>query len=701
LEAISDRLMWRLAYRNFGTHESLVVNHTVDANGAGLAGVRWYELRDPGGSPFIYQQGTYAPDGNHRWMGSISMDRDGNIALGYSASSTSLFPSIRYTGRLASDPLGTLPQGEATLQAGGGSQTNADSPRWGDYSMMGIDPTDDCTFWYTQEYYSRTSSGTWQTRIGAFKFPSCGEGSPTPTVTGTPPTATPTFTPTVTRTPTLTGTPTATPACVIVYSSTGVPRPIPDLVPVSSTLTVNNGPTISSIEVVNLGIEHTWPEDMDVYLVSPAGTRVQLFTDICGGDPNWTQANTGFTLADGAAAVVGTTCPPGSGAYKPEGALAALIGQPSSGTWGFEITDDTPQDVGILHGWGLRLGSSEPCPSGTPTPPTFTPTTAPTDTPTPGGATPTPCTTVTLTGSISTGDPTQAGRLVRDSVPSTCLLPKVCPGLNDSDLRHYDAYTLTNTGATQACVVVQVQAPSCTGTNFIFSAAYQGSFDPNNLCDNYLADAGLSAANTSYSFNVSAGGTFVIVVHEVTPNTGCSNYTVTLSGLTTCPVTPTPTPGNILVGHVTWQGRPAQPHALQELPITLTLKSGASEVNYPSQSTDTSGRFTVTTGLPNGTYDWRVKGPKYLANAGSVALTGGNTQQEMGLMRAGDCNNDNVVNAVDFNILRATFGLSSGMPGYDERADFTGDQVVNAQDFNLLRGNFGTGGAPPLRPERR
>lgn len=173
LDAISDRLMYRLQYRNLGTHESLVVNHTVDVDGADHAGIRWYEVRDPGGAPFIHQQGTYAPDALHRWMGSLAMDGDGNMALGFSASSTSVFPSIRYVGRLAGDSLGTLPQGETVLMAGSGSQTH-DKSRWGDYSMMAVDPVDDCTFWYTQEYYSITSSSGWRTRIGAFKFPSCG-----------------------------------------------------------------------------------------------------------------------------------------------------------------------------------------------------------------------------------------------------------------------------------------------------------------------------------------------------------------------------------------------------------------------------------------------------------------------------------------------------------------------------------------------
>jgi hypothetical protein len=174
LDGLGDRLIFRLAYRNFGTHESLVANHAVDAgNPAGRAGVRWYELRSPGPAASIYQQGTYAPlDGIHRWMGSVAMDRVGDMALGYSASGNALFPSIRYVGRLVTDTLGTMPQGETTLHAGGGSQTHV-SNRWGDYSDMTVDPSDDCTFWYTNEYYSATSAGNWRTRIGSFKLPSC------------------------------------------------------------------------------------------------------------------------------------------------------------------------------------------------------------------------------------------------------------------------------------------------------------------------------------------------------------------------------------------------------------------------------------------------------------------------------------------------------------------------------------------------
>jgi hypothetical protein len=159
--------MYRLQYRNFGPYEAMVVNHTVDTNGSDHAGVRWYELRNSGGGWGILQQGTYSPDTDHRWMGSVALDGMDNLALGYSVSSASTYPSIRYTGRLSTDTLGTLPQGEGTIIAGGGSQTSS-YHRWGDYSSMSVDPVDDSTFWYTQEYYSSTSSSGWRTRVGAF-----------------------------------------------------------------------------------------------------------------------------------------------------------------------------------------------------------------------------------------------------------------------------------------------------------------------------------------------------------------------------------------------------------------------------------------------------------------------------------------------------------------------------------------------------
>ena len=170
LDSLGDRPMYRLAYRNFGDHEALVVNHSV--NVSGTVGVRWYEIRNPGGTPQLYQQGTFSPDSSYRWMGSIAMDGAGNMALGYSVSSSTLHPSIRYTGRAPTDALGTM-GAENSIIAGTGSQL-PNLSRWGDYSSMSLDPTDDCTFWYTNEYLTANGTFNWRTRIASFKFPNCG-----------------------------------------------------------------------------------------------------------------------------------------------------------------------------------------------------------------------------------------------------------------------------------------------------------------------------------------------------------------------------------------------------------------------------------------------------------------------------------------------------------------------------------------------
>jgi hypothetical protein len=171
LDSLGDRLMYRLAYRNFGDHEALVVTHSVTAGSS--VGARWYELRPSSGALTVFQQGTYAPDATYRWMGSVAMDSVGDMALGYSASSGTLHPGIRYTGRLAADPAGQMPQGEATIITGPGSQT-ATLSRWGDYTEMTVDPADDCTFWYVNEYLPANGTFNWATRIGSFKFSGCG-----------------------------------------------------------------------------------------------------------------------------------------------------------------------------------------------------------------------------------------------------------------------------------------------------------------------------------------------------------------------------------------------------------------------------------------------------------------------------------------------------------------------------------------------
>jgi hypothetical protein len=242
LDGIGDRLMFRLGYRNFGDHESVVGNYTVNANG--VAGIRWFELRNVTNGPVtVFQQSTYQPDTTWRWMGSAAMDGQGNIAVGFSASSSTIHPQIRYAARLATDPINTLGQGEAHLFDGAGSQSGT-SNRWGDYSAMVIDPVDDATFWYTTEYYSTNSSFNWRTRIGSFKL----AAAPTPTPTPTPaPTATPTPTPVPTATPT--PAPTATP--------TPTPTPAADfslsIAPPSVTLGKNGGTANYTVTITPSG----------------------------------------------------------------------------------------------------------------------------------------------------------------------------------------------------------------------------------------------------------------------------------------------------------------------------------------------------------------------------------------------------------------------------------------------------------------
>ena len=187
--------MQRLAYRNLGTRESLAGTWTVNVNSSGKwAAPRWFELSRTGGSWSLEDQGTQAPDTTNRFMGSVAQDRDGNLALGYSVTSSTVSPSIRYATRYASDCPGTL-QSEVTMMTGNGSQTGS-AGRWGDYTNLTVDPADDCTFWYVGEYYQSTATTSWRTRIGSFTLPACGAlqvdhgcdavcGSTTPTLTYT------------------------------------------------------------------------------------------------------------------------------------------------------------------------------------------------------------------------------------------------------------------------------------------------------------------------------------------------------------------------------------------------------------------------------------------------------------------------------------------------------------------------------------
>ena len=280
LDALGDRLMYRLVYRNYGDHESIVANHTV-LTAAGNTGVRWYEVRSPGTAPAIYQQGSFAPNSDNRWMASVAMDQRGNIGLGYSIASGVTYPSIRYTGWEVGNALGTL-QAETSLVAGGGSQTGYN--RWGDYSAIRIDPSDDCTFWYTQEYQAVSQAGNWNTRIGSFKFSSCGQAlTSTSTTLGS------------SLNPSTYGQPVTLTATVVPSSGTGTP---------TGNVSFKDGSTTLGLSTLNAS-------GVATFSIASLAAGAHSITAVYGGDSSFSgssspalnqtvnQANTSTTLSTG------------------------------------------------------------------------------------------------------------------------------------------------------------------------------------------------------------------------------------------------------------------------------------------------------------------------------------------------------------------------------------------------------------------
>ncbi|MEW6758306.1 MAG: carboxypeptidase regulatory-like domain-containing protein, partial [Acidobacteriota bacterium] len=350
VDAIADRLMYRLQYRNFGSYESMVVNHTVNA-GSSRAGVRWYELRKDSTQPdwYIYQQGTFAPaDTYHRWMGSAAQDHMGNLAVGYSVSDAStMYPSIYYAGRLASDPLGELTQGEALMYLGAASQTGVN--RWGDYSSMSIDPYDDCTFWYTTEY--STGSWDWETRIGAFKYGTCSVG-PTGTLAGT-------VTDSATTLPLAGATVTATNGIVTVNTNTAADGTYSMTLPVSppnfdvgaarygyvpdaaTGLVITDGMTTVQdfslapapshvVSGVVTDSSTNWPLYAEITVTAPGFPTATLFTDPVTGAYS-------ITLVDGMAYTFAVSA--WVSGYDPGGAVV--------GPFSTDVTQDFPLDANL------------------------------------------------------------------------------------------------------------------------------------------------------------------------------------------------------------------------------------------------------------------------------------------------------------------------------------------------------------------
>jgi hypothetical protein len=583
LEAISDRFMHRIAYRNFGDHESVVANFTVNASGTvpGIAGIRWMEFRNISTTPTVYQQGTFAPDdGLYRWMGSVSMDGQGNISLGYSASSETEYPSIRYAGRLATDPLGELSQGEALMYQGAGSEDYPAAPRWGDYSSMNVD-VDDCTFWYAQQYFAQTGLRNWRTRIGSFKFAGCSGIGATATPTSTPVTCDINFEdvpPTNTFYPFV-----KCLACrdiVSGYPCGGEFEPC----------NANEDPYFRPNNPVTRG-QIAKIVSLSAGFNEPVPATQQSFEDVVYGSPFWEYIERLYSrgVIGGYQCGVNPAEPcvppenrpyfrPNTGATR--GQLTKIVSESAGFSDDIPNTQQTFTDVepgstfwlyierlllnrpGVMSGYPCG-GPGEPCDSENrpyfrPNNPltrgqtakivanTFFPGCSgppPTATAVVPPPTPTLCPNgTTYSGSITSTDSVQNGRVGHGSPPSACDAPKTCAAISDTLERHFDQYVYTNTTGLAQCVTVRV-SQAC-GDNSVRSIAYLNTYDPTDLCSNYLADGGVAGPNYSYSFNLPAGASAVVVLYENSPNIGCEQYNVSIESCGAAVATSTPVPTN-------------------------------------------------------------------------------------------------------------------------------------------------------------
>lgn len=300
LESLANRLMYRLVYRNFGDHSVLLTTHSIVAGSSG--GVRWYEIRNPETTPTVFQSGTFAPDAQYRWMPAIAMDSNQDIAVGYSRSGTGTgqFPSLAYAGRVPTDGLGTL-ESEVTLLAGLGSQTG-NGDRWGDYSSLTIDPTDDCTFWFTEEYQKQNGGFDWSTAVGTFSFPGCSGGTPDFSLSANPSSVT--VVQGSTAPTTITVTPVNGFTGSVTLSASGLPSGVttgfnPNPTTTSSTLTftATAGATLGTSTVTVTGVSGSLTHT----------TTVQLTVSSGGGGPVVSLSPTSLTFAN---TVVGVTSAP-------------------------------------------------------------------------------------------------------------------------------------------------------------------------------------------------------------------------------------------------------------------------------------------------------------------------------------------------------------------------------------------------------
>jgi hypothetical protein len=531
LDNLSYHLMYRLPYRNFGDHESLVGNISVKGSPSNPAhgAIRWFEFRNAGSSttaPSVFQASTFDPDNAYRWMGSIAMDKDHNIALGYSKSSTSIKPGIYVTGRLGNDPLNTM-GAEATVTAGSGVQIGANPfDRWGDYSAMTLDPVDQCTFFYTNEYYRNQEDGDnedWAARIASYRFASCVAAPAWGTVTGTVisfPSRARLSGVLVTLNNGYAGATNANgvysilvPPGTYTAMAADPDRNCTTASPASANVVVTSGGTVtqnfsmrggSNLESNGFTIDDSSGNHNGVINSNECvNLNVALKNNGCADER---QISATLTTA-----TPGVTVTQGSSSY-PNLAIDAS----GANTTPFQIQTSADFACGTNIEFSLNLTYASGNKVVSFTVPSCT-----------GGPN-----QVIPPSTLTAADLTQGDRLGRDGQPSGCA-GKGCPGGGFAGTKFYKTYTFSNNGAAPACFTVTINA-ALGGQGDIESAAYLNSYNPANLCQNYLGDSGVvglgtTIPNASYSFTVPSNSNFVVVVNT-TGTTTSSVFSGTVSG---------------------------------------------------------------------------------------------------------------------------------------------------------------------------
>jgi hypothetical protein len=605
LDNLGNHYMYRLAYRNNGTQaapqESLVVSGPSSGSNSQHGAVEWFEFRNAGSSithPTLFQSGTFDPDTSYRWMPSIAMDKDGNIALGYSKSSTTVRPGIYITGRLATDPAGTM-GAELEMRPGLGVQLGAGN-RWGDYSAMTLDPIDQCTFYYTNEYLKTNGGFNWSTRVAAFKFPSCVSAANSyGTVTGT-----------------------------ITSSQTNAPVP-------GVTVTLSNGyagaanqngvytilvPAGSYTAVATDAARNCTAASPPSAIVAPpgGGTVTQNFT-VTGVSK--LEAN-GFTVDDSLgnnngivnrAECVKLNLGVKNNGCAAESAISATLTTTTPGVTvinGNSTYPDMPIDASRTNLTPFKISVADSFVCGTEIALSLNLTYAggsksiqfviPTCAGGPGQTIP--------TSQLTTSDATQADRIGRDGRPSPCG-GKASPGGGFPGTHYYKTFNFTNTSGAARCYTVTINA-GLNGPADIESVAYDQVYDPTNIDANYLGDSGISGLGTTagtatYSFTVPAGHNFVVVVNSTggEPPSGVvsSPFSGTVSGFVNntagpgdCSAIPAPLT-------VTLSASPTQITEGRNAKYVIRASSAVAQatiVNYTMSGTASQGSDYTLSGTP-------------------------------------------------------------------------------------------------------